>query len=202
MIYEITNNITADSYVGYTHLTLDERFSKHKQNARAGGQTYLYSAMRKYGENNFSIKCLQEDGTLNEDESKWIAKLRPLYNMTIGGEGGDTSSSPNFKKAMEAYHKVKPKHEYATNGFKGRLHNESSKEAQSKARKHYWENLNDEDKNKRSSKIKGSNNGMFGKVPNNSVQIIVDSIQYNSKSEAVRKLNKSWHKIKKEHTIL
>lgn len=100
MIYKITNTITGDFYIGYTGLTLEERFTKHKYNARAGGPTYLYRAMRKYGEDNFIIECLQEDGNLNEDEALWISKLNPNYNMTKGGEGGDTSNSPNFKNAM------------------------------------------------------------------------------------------------------
>lgn len=101
MIYKITNTINGDFYVGYTSLTLEQRFAKHKQNSRAGGQTYLYRAMRKYGEENFIIECLQEDGTLNEDEPLWIGKLNPSYNMTKGGEGGDTSSSPNYKSSIK-----------------------------------------------------------------------------------------------------
>lgn len=202
MIYEIKNRITGDSYVGFTSLTIEQRFAKHKQNAKAGGETYLYRAMRKYGEENFSIECLQEDGTLQEDEALWIEKLKPAYNMTIGGEGGDTSSSPNFKRAMEHYHSSKPKHEYATNGFKGKRHRIGSKEAQSKARKSHWESLTLEQRAERSAKLNGSNNGMFGKVPKNSVQVIVDGVKYSSKSEAMRKLNKTWYKIQKEHTIL
>ena len=101
MIYKITNTITGDFYVGYTSLTLEDRFAKHKSNAKAGGETYLYRAIRKYGEDNFIIECLQEDGNLNEDESLWIGKLNPVYNMTKGGEGGNTSASPNYKAGMK-----------------------------------------------------------------------------------------------------
>lgn len=101
MIYKITNTITTDFCIGYTSLILEQRFAKHKQNAKARGQTYLYRAMRKYGIDNFTIECLQEDGNLNEDETLWIRALSPPYNMTLGGEGGDTSASPNFKEAMQ-----------------------------------------------------------------------------------------------------
>ena len=101
MIYSITNKRTGDVYVGYTSKTAEERFQKHKYNARSGIDTYLYKAMRKYGEENFEIRSLQEDGNLAEDETFWIKKLEPKYNMTIGGEGGNTSLSPNYKKAME-----------------------------------------------------------------------------------------------------
>lgn len=101
MIYKILNNITGDFYIGYTSKTLEERFEKHLYAAKGGTNTHLHKAMRKYGYENFSISCLQEDGTLNEDEALWIAKLQPSYNMTSGGEGGNTSNSPNFKEAMK-----------------------------------------------------------------------------------------------------
>jgi|TARA_B110000285_G_scaffold65735_1_gene75602 group I intron endonuclease len=101
MIYAITNIITNDVYVGYTTKTTEERFQKHKYNARSGMDTYLYKAMRKYGEDNFEITTLQTYGNLTEDETFWIKKLEPKYNMTIGGEGGDTSKTPNWIKGME-----------------------------------------------------------------------------------------------------
>jgi group I intron endonuclease len=100
MIYKILNNITGDFYIGYTSKTLQERLTNHIYAAKGGTNTHLHKAMRKYGCDNFSIECLQEDGNLNEDEALWIAKLQPAYNMTKGGEGGDTSNSPNFKQAM------------------------------------------------------------------------------------------------------
>ncbi len=101
MIYKITNNITNDCYVGYTSLSLEERFKKHKYNHHTGN-TYLYRAMRKYGFENFQIECLQENGNLQEDENVWIGKIQPKYNMTVGGLGGDTSSSPNWKAGMQS----------------------------------------------------------------------------------------------------
>lgn len=100
MIYCITNIITDDTYIGYTSKTKEERLKKHVYNSKQG-KTYLNKAMRKYGAENFRIEVLQEDGNLNEDESFWIKKLDPKYNMTAGGEGGDTSESTNYKKSME-----------------------------------------------------------------------------------------------------
>lgn len=101
MIYLIRNNINEECYVGYTSKSLDERFAKHIQNAKGGSNTYLYNAMRKYGFENFTIECLQENGNISEDEPLWIKKIEPQYNMTNGGEGGNTSDSPNYKIAME-----------------------------------------------------------------------------------------------------
>jgi group I intron endonuclease len=100
MIYIITNGITNDYYIGYTSLTLEQRFQRHYYN-HITGNTYLYRAMRKYGFENFQIECLQENGNLEEDEDIWINKMNPKYNMRPGGTGGDTSNSPNWKIGME-----------------------------------------------------------------------------------------------------
>ncbi len=79
--------------------------------------------MRKYGFNNFTIKIL-EDNVINLDEAeqKYISEMKPHYNMVAGGTGGDTSSSPNFKKSMKEYHKNKSKDSYATYGMLGKSH--------------------------------------------------------------------------------
>lgn len=43
-------------------------------------------------------KCTSDEDY--DKEREWIAKLNPKYNMTSGGEGGDTSSSPRWKEGM------------------------------------------------------------------------------------------------------
>ena len=101
MIYKITNTVTGDFYIGFTSKTLEERFKKHLANAKSGSNTYLYKAIRKYGEQSFQIEILQEEGSLNEDEPLWIKTLKPSYNMTSGGDGGDTSQSPAYKEGMK-----------------------------------------------------------------------------------------------------
>lgn len=187
MIYLIENNITNDKYIGYTSGSEQKRFIKHKSNARQGGQTYLYRAMRKYGFENFKVSVLDKDGDYN-DEVNWISKMNPEYNMTEGGEGGDTSSSPNFKKAMEEYHSKKTKEDYATCGMLGKKQTKETKEKQSAARKEHWDNLSEEDRKKRSKSVTGSKNGMFGKTPKNSIQVEVNGVLYKSKAAAARAL--------------
>ena len=98
IIYKITNNVSGDIYVGKTTQKLNRRISRHFYNASKGSDTYLYRAMRKYGKDNFTcdiIETVSED--INRRERYWIAKLKPKYNMTRGGDGGDTSRSPNWK---------------------------------------------------------------------------------------------------------
>lgn len=98
MIYLITNNINGKRYIGKTLKSLEERWYQHCKNAEYGSETYLYRSMRKYGSENFKIEYLQ-DG-LDEEEILCIEQFLPEYNLTKGGTGGDTSKSPNFRKAM------------------------------------------------------------------------------------------------------
>jgi hypothetical protein len=79
--------------------------------------------MRKYGFDSFIITVLEEKVKhLNETEIEYISRLNPTYNMTSGGDGGDTSNSPNFKRSMKEYHSNKDKKSYATYGMLGKVH--------------------------------------------------------------------------------
>ena len=104
IIYQIVNKVTNDFYIGKTK-DFQKRFYQHKYNAfQRKSQSHLYHAMRKYGIDNFSFNILDEAKTsteLNEKEIYWINNLNPSYNMTKGGDGGDTSQSPNFIESMK-----------------------------------------------------------------------------------------------------
>jgi hypothetical protein len=76
--------------------------------------------MRKYGTINFTIKVLEETDSPNEREIYWIKTLHPHYNMTEGGDGGDTSNSPNYKLGMKTYHESRKPEDYATYGMLGK----------------------------------------------------------------------------------
>lgn len=101
-IYKITNIITGDFYIGKTTKSIQERFKRHERNSKTG-TTYLYRAFRKYGISNFIIESIESTNksSLNEREMYWISKLSPVYNMTSGGDGGDTSKSPNYINGMK-----------------------------------------------------------------------------------------------------
>jgi group I intron endonuclease len=95
VIYTLTNVATGKIYVGKTMIGAKERRKQHVAEMRAGGNTYLYRSMRKYGEENFvmdvvDFSLLEEE--LNDKEIAWIAKLdttndKKGYNCTIGGQG-------------------------------------------------------------------------------------------------------------------
>jgi group I intron endonuclease len=101
-IYRITNKVNGKFYIGKTTKPVEQRFKTHIYNSKKQN-THLYHAMRKYGIDQFVIEQLElvaNHDLLNEKERYWIAQLSPQYNMTIGGDGGNTSSSPNYKFGM------------------------------------------------------------------------------------------------------
>ena len=132
-VYKITNTITQDEYIGKSK-EIKRRWNRHKQLARTDGQTYLYRAMRKYGINNFKLSIIEEcsPDILNEREMYWIKERQPLYNMTEGGDGGNTADSPNYKSAIKLYHANKLPESYATYGMLGKKQSQKQKDAISK----------------------------------------------------------------------
>ena len=98
MIYLITNNINNRRYIGYTTKSLDVRWYKHCKSSEYGSNTYLHKAIRKYGPESFTIEFLSEG--FQDEEVMFIEDMNPEYNMTKGGDGGDTSLSPNYKTAL------------------------------------------------------------------------------------------------------
>ena len=120
IIYQITNTTNGDFYIGKTVRPMHRRFQLHKS---AKDETNLHRAMRKYGTDKFTIEVLEEVvGNLDSRERHYIKELSPPYNMTEGGDGGDTSNSPNYKIGMEKHHSNQPKERYATYGMLGKNH--------------------------------------------------------------------------------
>lgn len=101
-IYKITNIINNKCYIGKTILDINIRFKRHLKNK---SKTKLHNAIRKYGSENFNIICLEEclEIELSDKEVMYIEKYDTFkngYNMTKGGDGGDTSSSPNYINSL------------------------------------------------------------------------------------------------------
>jgi group I intron endonuclease len=99
-IYLITNNINDKKYVGKTKTTVEKRFKSHCDHAYRKGTSYFHRAIVRYGKQNFKISILEfvdQAELLNSKECEWIEKLQPEYNLTKGGDGGDTSQSAAYK---------------------------------------------------------------------------------------------------------
>jgi group I intron endonuclease len=93
IVYFATNSLNGQiAYVGKSRRSdLSGRRSEHERCAKRGDRDYIfYRALRKYGIENFSWGILSRHKTNAEAlaaEIEWIAKLKPRYNMTAGGEG-------------------------------------------------------------------------------------------------------------------
>lgn len=136
IIYKITNVVNGDFYIGKTSKTKDERLKRHFYNASYGLETYLYRAIRKYGKDNFIVEELETNISQNkvdEREIYYISILNPKYNMTSGGDGGDTSKSPNFIRAIKKQHSNRSPESYASYGMLGKKFPEEAKKKVGKA---------------------------------------------------------------------
>lgn len=96
-IYKITNKVNNKVYIGKTKKSIESRFRAHMRGAKKKVNRHLYDAMNHYGYDNFEISLVEQCESLddlNEKEKFWIKELNTFspngYNMTIGGDGGDT----------------------------------------------------------------------------------------------------------------
>ena len=110
-IYFIINKITGERYVGQTTnfaRRKNEHLSQLKENIHPNKK--LQSAWNKYKESNFVITKIQYDDIskeeLNYEEIRYIKQYNSFdngYNLTLGGDGGDTRSKLNFEQFCFAY---------------------------------------------------------------------------------------------------
>lgn len=93
-IYKITNLINDKVYVGKTLKTAEERWKEHcyDYKRKCCEKRPLYSAMKKYGIENFICETIEECtvDVINDREMYWIEyynSFRYGYNATRGGDG-------------------------------------------------------------------------------------------------------------------
>jgi group I intron endonuclease len=169
--------------------------------------TYLYKAMRKYEISSFVIEVVEEVSAdkVNDREKFWISTLQSLapvgYNLTEGGDGGDTSSSPNFQIALALRDMSGDK-----NPNYGKL-GEASPNYGSKRTKEQCDNLqrglqsawdnNPERKELQSARVSGINNPCYGKTPKNAKRVDFCGVMYDSITAACKATGKSFNFIKK-----
>jgi len=107
LIYQITNTITNQKYIGWTKKTAKDRFKVHCQCAKRGDKSYLYNSIRKYNEDNFIVEELERGNDdvhmLKEREPYYISQLskKERLNITNGGYGGVTSTSSKRPITLE-----------------------------------------------------------------------------------------------------
>lgn len=121
-IYKITNKINNKVYIGQTtkykringeikHADYLYRYNCHKK--CAFGETVhknaapkLYAAMRKYGEDNFSVELIEEVEyeIVDEREIYWIDHYDAVeegYNVAYGGKGCNTNRGKKFSEEVK-----------------------------------------------------------------------------------------------------
>lgn len=96
IVYLVTNRKNGKRYVGITTKGKDRRWYEHCWEAQNDSNQALHRAIRKHGEQAFSIEEIDQAETLEvlrEKERHHIARLATHtthgkgYNMTLGGEG-------------------------------------------------------------------------------------------------------------------
>lgn len=109
IIYCITNAVNGKQYIGQTTGVLGRRWCQHTRRAKNGLQGLLSHAIRKYGEESFSVEQLDTGDSreeLNKKEIVYIAQLSTLaprgYNLTFGGEGAVPSEEVRKKISEKA----------------------------------------------------------------------------------------------------
>lgn len=109
-IYVLKSKTSSKVYVGYTSLTVDERWRIHVIDSKRSKNSHLHYAIQKYGVDDFEIdtiyQSLDRDHCHNEMESYFIKQFisdgLELYNIQPGGEG---NKEPKTRKAVELYDK-------------------------------------------------------------------------------------------------
>ena len=93
-IYKIENKLNGKIYIGKTLKTIQERWKEHCHDFKRERceKRPLYSAMNKYGIENFFIEEIEqcEANILSEREKYWIEYYNSFkygYNATTGGDG-------------------------------------------------------------------------------------------------------------------
>lgn len=113
-IYLITNLVNGKVYVGQTGRRLKARWRGHLQESRSNSDHPLHRAIRKYGEDKFSIDPLVSVNTKEEadyQERLWILLLRAHvsqngYVCTWGGDGRNGISWETKKKRTQSFRKT------------------------------------------------------------------------------------------------
>jgi group I intron endonuclease len=177
IIYELRNKINGKVYVG--------QHSANTFDTYWGSGLRIRRAIKKYGTSNFYKTILERCESkehLDIREKYWIASKDSInrgYNLTIGGTGGDTSKY--IKYSEESKHKLR------------------------ESLRRYYRNLSESERLKRFDNIRGSKNGMSGKLgywKNRNIPLyVIKKMLENRRSyagESNPNFGKRWSLLKRE----
>lgn len=147
-IYKITNNINGKIYIGQVYnKSINDRFIRHCDSASKIPKSYLARAIHKYGKENFKVEQIEECysvSELNEREKYWIAYYNSTngeigYNLTPGGEGGNTYLCKSEEEMSIIRHKISNANKGKNNGNSNQLKIKSIKTGE----EHHFDTLTD-----------------------------------------------------------
>lgn len=115
-IYLVTNKINNKKYVGKTEYSVERRWKEHISDSKKNKceKRPLYNAIRKYGENNFTVQMIEETQYTEEREQYWIRMFDTYkngYNATLGGDG---KRYYNHNAIIDYYYETRNINEVAT----------------------------------------------------------------------------------------
>lgn len=159
LIYKLTNKINGKIYVGQTKKSVEKRWKQHVNHAKNSDGPFQ-KAIRKYGEESFTLEVVCECGTqkeLDEKEIFWGAQFNSLvpngYNILLGS--GPQIASEEYRRRMSAVTSGDK------NGMFGKTHSEEAKEKNRKA--HLGKSDSEITKKRKSISRLGNKNPNFGK---------------------------------------
>jgi len=102
IVYQVTNVVTGDRYIGHTVQRLSSRKGSHVYKAKTGQRTdRFHLALRRFGLSLFRYETLAEFDTWEETlegEKRLIRLLRPEYNIRQNGESPGRRRPPEIPK--------------------------------------------------------------------------------------------------------
>jgi group I intron endonuclease len=143
VVYKITNQINGKSYIGYTKLSADNRWSQHTYDALHNRDNRkFYNAIRKYGLDIWIVESLCTVETIAEAKTKEIEYIALYdsynkgYNATLGGDGNNgiiMSEESNLKRSKALTGRKKSSE--TIEKFKSRKQSTETKQAISESHK-------------------------------------------------------------------
>jgi hypothetical protein len=186
-IYKITNLINNKIYIG-KDVSCDKNYY--------GSGVFIKQSINKHGKENFTkeiIDVCDNHDDLCIKEKFWISYYKEndfvLYNITEGGEGGDTwSNNPNFNSLREKYYKpiIIDDKEYESISSASRTLNLERNLIKSRLKSYNFKNYLYKDND-----INVKNGKFIDKLESRRKKISINGIIYSSISEACEKLNKA-----------
>ena len=162
-IYKIINGINNKVYIGCTVTSLEKRYHEHLYRCfKTDYKSKLYNSIKKYGEENFTIELIEDCDIekIYEIEKKYIAQYDSFkngLNSTFGGEGClGYVHSPEIRKKISKMTKEGNSHKGKTYEILYGENGETEKERRRESVKKHWNSLTEEDRIKRSEKMKES----------------------------------------------